>query len=502
MTSNGPATVIPSEVGWQFVPQYYAYINKEPERLHCFYSKQSVFVHGTEGEEAETCHGQQEIHTQITNLAFDDCKIFIHSVDAQSSANGGIIIQVIGEMSNSGGPWRKFVQTFFLAEQPNGYFVLNDIFRFLKEDAVEGDESVEATSETEAPPAPVSEPVAAPAAPAPVDPPREPTPPPEVDATAVPVEEPPTSVSDITEPAPPPVSEPPAVPQPNGVHHEAERPATPAAAPPAAPAPIEKSGSPAPAPTPSTSAPTPPPQTASASTSQSQQPAAAPAQPAAAPAPQPAAAPVPKTWANLAAANSKKWGSAVAQESRGTTEVVPSAPASGSQTPQAPNTPVSAAAAAGRQGGRSPHPAYQAAQSVTIPQCFIKNVTENITESALRAALVKFGSVKQAEIVRHKACAFAEFTSVDAAKRAIVASLPPSAGGEGGVKVDVGGGEFVKIIVETKKERGDRPVSSRGRGGATFGESRGGGGGGSSGGDRGSFRGRGGSGRGRGTGPK
>ncbi len=59
MTSNGPATVIPSEVGWQFVPQYYAFINKEPERLHCFYSKQSVFVHGTEGEEAKTCNGQQ-----------------------------------------------------------------------------------------------------------------------------------------------------------------------------------------------------------------------------------------------------------------------------------------------------------------------------------------------------------------------------------------------------------------------------------------------------------
>lgn len=28
----------------------------------------------------------------------------------------------------------KFAQTFFLAEQPEGYYVLNDIFRFLKED--------------------------------------------------------------------------------------------------------------------------------------------------------------------------------------------------------------------------------------------------------------------------------------------------------------------------------------------------------------------------------
>lgn len=45
-------------------------------------------------------------------------------------------------MSNNGLPNRKFSQTFFLAEQPNGYYVLNDIFRYLKddEDTEEGEE--------------------------------------------------------------------------------------------------------------------------------------------------------------------------------------------------------------------------------------------------------------------------------------------------------------------------------------------------------------------------
>lgn len=37
-------------------------------------------------------------------------------------------------MSNKNQPHHKFVQTFVLAEQPNGYFVLNDIFRYLNED--------------------------------------------------------------------------------------------------------------------------------------------------------------------------------------------------------------------------------------------------------------------------------------------------------------------------------------------------------------------------------
>ena len=37
-------------------------------------------------------------------------------------------------MSNRSAPPRKFAQTFVLAEQTNGYFVLNDIFRYIAED--------------------------------------------------------------------------------------------------------------------------------------------------------------------------------------------------------------------------------------------------------------------------------------------------------------------------------------------------------------------------------
>ena len=51
--------VVPSEVGWQFVPQYYTYVNKQPQRLHCFYTKSSTFIHGTEGEDGKPAFGQQ-----------------------------------------------------------------------------------------------------------------------------------------------------------------------------------------------------------------------------------------------------------------------------------------------------------------------------------------------------------------------------------------------------------------------------------------------------------
>jgi len=54
-----------------------------------------------------------------------------------ASADNGIVIQVLGELSNNGAPSQKFAQTFFLAVQgtkKNSYYVLNDIFRYIKED--------------------------------------------------------------------------------------------------------------------------------------------------------------------------------------------------------------------------------------------------------------------------------------------------------------------------------------------------------------------------------
>jgi hypothetical protein len=60
VTSSVPSSgVQPSEVGWQFVPQYYNYVNKYPNRLHCFYTKASTFSHGTEGEDGKPFFGQQ-----------------------------------------------------------------------------------------------------------------------------------------------------------------------------------------------------------------------------------------------------------------------------------------------------------------------------------------------------------------------------------------------------------------------------------------------------------
>ena len=50
-------------------------------------------------------------------------------VRPQYSLNGGVVVQVTGIMQRPGAAKRPFVQTFFLAVQEKGYYVLNDIFR-------------------------------------------------------------------------------------------------------------------------------------------------------------------------------------------------------------------------------------------------------------------------------------------------------------------------------------------------------------------------------------
>lgn len=66
--------------------------------------------------------------------------------------------------------------------------------------------------------------------------------------------------------------------------------------------------------------------------------------------------------------------------------------------------------------------------------------------------MTRFGEVVKVEIVKAKACAFVEFAKVESARKAIIASLPQSQGGEGGVKV----GEGRQINLETRKEKEDR----------------------------------------------
>ncbi|PWA44578.1 hypothetical protein CTI12_AA525080 [Artemisia annua] len=56
----------------------------------------------------------------------------IKSVDAQESLNGGVDVLVLGLLTGKDNVVRKFTQSFFLAPQDKGYFVLNDMFCYVE----------------------------------------------------------------------------------------------------------------------------------------------------------------------------------------------------------------------------------------------------------------------------------------------------------------------------------------------------------------------------------
>ncbi|XP_041930772.1 ras GTPase-activating protein-binding protein 1 isoform X1 [Alosa sapidissima] len=144
-------------VGREFVRQYYTLLNQAPDYLHRFYGKNSSFVHGgfdSNGKPAEAVYGQSEIHKKVMALRFQDCHTKIRHVDAHATLNEGVVVQVMGELSNNMQPMRRFMQTFVLAPEgtvANKFYVHNDIFRY--QDEIFGDsdsEALEAESEEEA----------------------------------------------------------------------------------------------------------------------------------------------------------------------------------------------------------------------------------------------------------------------------------------------------------------------------------------------------------------
>uniref|UniRef100_A0A8C1KY76 Ras GTPase-activating protein-binding protein 2 n=2 Tax=Cyprinus carpio TaxID=7962 RepID=A0A8C1KY76_CYPCA len=143
----------PLLVGREFVRQYYTLLNKAPDFLHRFYGRNSSYVHGgldSNGKLSEAVYGQAEIHKKVMSLQFSECHTKIRHVDAHATLSDGVVVQVMGELSNNGQPMRKFLQTFVLAPEgsvANKFYVHNDIFRY--EDEVFGDSEAELDEESE-----------------------------------------------------------------------------------------------------------------------------------------------------------------------------------------------------------------------------------------------------------------------------------------------------------------------------------------------------------------
>lgn len=360
------------DVAWAFVEQYYMILHSDPERLHLFYNKDSTAIHGVEAHTSKHAVGQQEIHKLITNDKFKSCKVMISNIDCQKTFGNGVLIQVIGEMANEDQPAQKFIQSFLLAPQNAGYYVHNDVLRFLKEDAgSEYDYSEDFVS----------------------------------DATTATVEEPaiPVPEAEKEEIKPEPVAEKPAEPE------AVVEPVAPAAEPNPAPAAEVKSVETKPVETKVAEA-----ESAKKAEKLAEKPAE---KPAAAKKPNGSAIPpalpaTPMSWAARAAVKPVSTASSPAASSTPTPVATPApAPAATPAPAAAPAVAAAAPTTANVQGHRrGPREFFSA---------YIKHVTENVQEKALKQALQEIGTVTHFEVARAKNCAFVDFVDLETLKKAL-----------------------------------------------------------------------------------
>ncbi|XP_028958399.1 nuclear transport factor 2 isoform X1 [Malus domestica] len=134
MASSYPGAVSAVQVGSYFVTQYYQILQKQPDVVHQFYSDGSSMIR-VDGDATESAAGILQIHSLLVSLGVTS--IEIQTINSSDSWDGGILVMVKGfvKTRESSGK-RKFVQTFFLAPQDKGYFVLNDMLQFIEDEVV------------------------------------------------------------------------------------------------------------------------------------------------------------------------------------------------------------------------------------------------------------------------------------------------------------------------------------------------------------------------------
>ncbi|KAA3458693.1 ras GTPase-activating protein-binding protein 1-like [Gossypium australe] len=119
----------PAQVGSYFVGQYYQVLQQQPDLVHQFYSDDSTMI-WVDGDFSDSASAMLQIHAMVMSLDFT--AIEIKTINSLDSWNGGVLVMVSGSVKiKDFSSRRKFVQTFFLAPQEKGYFVLSDILQFI-----------------------------------------------------------------------------------------------------------------------------------------------------------------------------------------------------------------------------------------------------------------------------------------------------------------------------------------------------------------------------------
>ncbi|XP_057961374.1 nuclear transport factor 2-like [Malania oleifera] len=120
-------------VGNAFVEQYYLILHQSPELVFRFYQDSSVLSRPGQDGVMTSVTTMQGINEKILSFGYKNYKAEIVTADSQYSYKDGVVVFVTGSLTGKDDVRRKFAQSFFLAPQDKGFFVLNDVFRYVDE---------------------------------------------------------------------------------------------------------------------------------------------------------------------------------------------------------------------------------------------------------------------------------------------------------------------------------------------------------------------------------
>jgi len=114
-------------IGKAFGQQYYALFDNPATRgslLGLYHPTESLMSF-----EGQQCQGAQKILEKFQSLTFQKIQHVITSMDCQPMFDGGILINVLGQLKTDDDPPLTFSQTFVLKPTEGSFFCQHDIFR-------------------------------------------------------------------------------------------------------------------------------------------------------------------------------------------------------------------------------------------------------------------------------------------------------------------------------------------------------------------------------------
>jgi len=121
------------QIGKAFTQQYYAMFDDATQRaglINLYNAEQSLMTF-----EGVQLQGAAKIMEKISGLTFQKIAHVITAVDCQPSFDGGILINVLGQLKTDEDPPHGFTHCFMLKPSPEGsWFIQHDIFRIALHD--------------------------------------------------------------------------------------------------------------------------------------------------------------------------------------------------------------------------------------------------------------------------------------------------------------------------------------------------------------------------------